>query len=120
MKTFAMVLGVVALAGTASADFKGDTRSLLSGTGGGYAGQGFGERSLLVINVQGTPSWDSFGGINTDQLSEVTGANTNSKMDYVQNDVQFHKYIKLGDNPWSNLSLPGVSLFVCICCIYMV
>ena len=75
MKISALVLGVLALAGTASADFKGETRSLLSGTGGGYAGEVFGERSLLVINVQGTPSWDSLGSVNNFLASYNLGAN---------------------------------------------
>lgn len=64
MKKFALALGMAVLAGAAAADYKGEPRDLLSGTGGGSWNGGFGERALLVINVQGTQSWDGFGDLN--------------------------------------------------------
>jgi hypothetical protein len=61
MKTCAMIFGLVALAGAASGDYKGQPSSLLNGTGGGYSGGVFGERAVHVINIQGTPSMEGFG-----------------------------------------------------------
>lgn len=61
MKTCAMIVGLMVLAGSASADYKGQPSSLLNGTGGGYSGGVFGERAVHVINVQGTPSMEGIG-----------------------------------------------------------